>query len=224
MAFPYSFSKQTIFNKDEYKGITAEMIRFGLLNAYANDEFIEENDCCLVFKSNYSLVNFSYKISIAISENDTEVRLNTKFHLVELLKIIVLLVVFIALFSKFAFNHFLLFSGIFVAVFYLANVIFISSAYNSKLKKSLKFLGLHTDNDISAEQRKWLNSPELCSACGTKLNKNDLFCPECGLRIKQNPYTKDLDFNNTKSQKQTTSQQNDIKINYQYKENNDKTN
>jgi hypothetical protein len=219
MAFPYSFVKKIVINKQNYNNISTEMIRFALLNTYANDTFLNETNNSLNFKTNHTLVNFSYKISFRIIENKQNITIDIDVQLVELLKITVLLVVFIALFSKFAFSNFLLFSSIFTILFFIANIIFISADINSRIKKSLKLLGYNKETDISDRQKEWLLNPGLCSACGCKLSENDIFCPECGLRIKQNKYTKPLNLSTNKSISNKT-----IKINYQYKKKNDKTN
>lgn len=54
-------------------------------------------------------------------------------------------------------------------------------------------LGYNNDTDFSPEQKQWISDPSKCPACGENITKNDIMCKSCGLKIKQNRFTKPLD-------------------------------
>ncbi len=226
MAFPYSYKKHIKLNKQELTGITPEMMRFALLNVYSDDKFLEEKDNKISFSSNYSLINFTYKIDFIISEPDENtLNIDIEIHLISLLKITVFLMIFIALFSKFAFRNYLLFAGIFLILFYGLNILFLSHNINIRIKKAMQLLGFE-NNEISAEQKSWLNDPNKCSACGSDLTVDDFECPSCGLTIKPRIQTKPLKLNTQAINriKESNKTRNDnLTINYQYKTKDDKT-
>jgi predicted amidophosphoribosyltransferase len=60
---------------------------------------------------------------------------------------------------------------------------------------------------LSDEQVRWIKDEGRCSACGEALSISDVFCPECGLRIKKGKPYKPYNI----------SKYNDKKITYYYK-------
>ena len=72
-------------------------------------------------------------------------------------------------------------------------------------------LGYNKEEIFNIEQQEWMQNPNKCSACGASISANHIVCPNCGLKIKQNPYTKPLDL----SQKNIGD---DIKYHYKAKE------
>ena len=77
------------------------------------------------------------------------------------------------------------FSGIFVIVFYLANIIYLNysltkifQSLDTKSKELTK-----TEYDLNEQQQKWINNPAKCSACGEDITEYDTFCPECGIKL-----------------------------------------
>jgi hypothetical protein len=102
-----------------------------------------------------------------------------------------------ALFSTFNFVEYFLFSLVVIVLFFWGN----ATIFIRHLKKQFAgILGLQSffeenlgAEDFSGEQIRWLNDPEKCPACGATIKEIDLFCPECGLKLKQNRFTKDLD-------------------------------
>lgn len=210
MALPYNFEKKYVFTQEDYPQIKASYLRTGVFNVFAEDRFIEEEEGSIKFSSNNTLINFRFVFDVIIEQTD-ELKLKIVINLVELLKITVFLLVFTALFSKFAFHNYLLFAGIFIFVFYMANVIFISSYINRKINKALTLIGYNREEIFNNEQQEWLQNTNKCSACGQAITINHILCPSCGLKIKQNPYTKPLDL----SQKNT---ENGIQYHYKPKE------
>ncbi len=51
------------------------------------------------------------------------------------------------------------------------------------------------------EQIKTINSIELCPKCGTKINKDMLFCSECGFKLDQEEVTEDKTPNESSAEK-----------------------
>ena len=70
-------------------------------------------------------------------------------------------------------------------------------------------LGYDKDIEISQEQKQWLNDETKCPACGENIAENDIVCKSCGLKLKQNRYTKPLNLN---------QKSNGSGIKYHYKE------
>ena len=199
MSFPYSINKKYNFPNEDYPNLSKAYLRKAIITVFAEDEFEKEIDNKITYKSNQSLVNFSYHYDIVFEENEGT---NLKFiiNLVNLLQITVLLLVMIALLSKFGFRNYLIFSGIFLFIFYFANLVFIQSRINRKVTKALNMLGYSKDMDISPEQKQWLADPTKCPACGENITENDIVCKSCGLKIKQNRFTKPLDLNKSTSE------------------------
>jgi len=192
MALPYNFEKKYSFSQEDYPQINANYMRTALYNVFATDKFVDEKENKISFSSNNTLVNFRFLFDVFIEQADV-LKLKFVVNLVGLLKITLFLLVFIALFSKFAFHNYLLFAGIFILVFYIANIVFISSYINRRVEKALSMMGYNREEVFNPEQQEWLQNPNKCSACGINITENHIVCPNCGLKIKQNPYTKPLD-------------------------------
>jgi len=197
MALPYNFEKKYSFSQEDYPHININFLRTAIYNVFAPDKFIEEKENKITFSSNNTLINFRFLFDIFIEQTD-ELKLMFVVNLVELLKITLFLLVFIALFSKFAFQNYLLFAGIFIIIFYIANIVFISSYLNRRVDKALLMMGYNMEDVFNTEQQEWLQNPNKCSACGTTITENNIVCPSCGLKIKQNPYTKPLNISTKK--------------------------
>lgn len=208
MALPYNFEKKYTFSNEEYPQINSNYLRTAIFNVFAKDKFIEEIEEKITFSSNNSLINFRYIFDIYIEKTE-ELKLKFIINLVGLLKITLFLLVFTALFSKFAFQNYLLFAGALILIFYVANIVFISSYINRNVEKVLSIMGYNKEEMFNSDQQEWYQNPNKCSACGTNINENHLVCPSCGLKIKQNPYTKPLDL--------TTKTESDIKYHYKPK-------
>ena len=135
-------------------------------------------------------MRFKYNLSFEVTENsEDELKIDFLVNLMTLVKITLLLLVFIAMFSTSGVSNFLVFSGIFLVVFYFSNVLFISSFLRKIVKGSLEIAGYQEDSTYNIEQVNWINSPDKCSACGGNISKEDVNCPSCDLRLRDNPYT-----------------------------------
>jgi len=199
MSFPYSISKKFSFSDEKYQGLTKPYLRKAIITVFADDEFEKEEGNTIRYKSKHSLVNFNYHYDIIFDEGEGT---NLKFiiNLVNLLQITVLLLVMIALLSKFGFRNYLIFSGIFLVVFYFINLVFIQSRISRKVNKALNMLGFDIESDFTPEQKQWLADETKCPACGGDIYENDIVCKSCGLKIKQNRFTKPLNLNQNKEQ------------------------
>jgi hypothetical protein len=211
MSFPYSITKKYSFPEEKYLGLTKTYLRKAIITVFADDEFEKEEDNTIRYKSKHSLINFNYHYDI-VFEKDEGTKIKFIINLANLLQITVGLLVMIALLSKFGFRNYLIFSGIFLVVFYFANLIFIQSRISRKVNKALNMLGYDIESDFSPEQKQWLADETKCPACGGDITENDIVCKSCGLKIKQNRFTKPLNLNQNKEQGQ---------IKYHYKEKKD---
>jgi len=208
MSFPYSINKKFQFPAEDYPNLSKAYLRKALIAVFADEEFIKEEENTITYKSKNSLINFSYNFDIVFDKGEST-SFKIIINLVVLLQITVLLLVMTALLSKFEFKHYLMFSGIFVVVFYFANLAFIQSRISKKVNKALNMLGYDIESDFTPEQKQWLADETKCPACGGDITENDIVCKSCGLKIKQNRFTKPLNLNQNK---------NNGGIKYHYKE------
>jgi len=118
-----------------------------------------------------------------------------EIHLMQLIKITIALIVFIAFFSSFGMIGFLWFSFVFSVVFFLVNLMFADSHIQKTVKSSHLYVSLNPPEQegFTDEQKKWLKDKNRCPACGEEITIYDLNCPECGLKLKQNKHTIPLD-------------------------------
>ena len=105
---------------------------------------------------------------------------------------------------------YLIAAAIFSVLFYAVNIFFVSA----DLVKNLNRIAGNADynfagsEQLSPEQIRWINDPALCSACGARPEIFDLYCPDCGLKFKQNRYSIPLN----------TSKYKDVTVKYHYVE------
>ncbi len=156
------------------------------------------------FVAQQAFINFSYPVEIKV-EKDEIIYIHYQIHLMQLIKITLALVVFIAFFSSFGFSGFLWFSFIFSIAFYFVNLIFADSYIQKIIKKSPFYQAFDPfeREGLSDEQIAWLHDKSRCPACGEEISDWDLFCPECGLRLKQNNFTVPLDVSKYKEKRFT---------------------
>ena len=194
MPLPYSYKSKIEIPESE------EVDVFYAINNYANHierngfENFEFDKGIIHFLSNYSFVNFKYKVDLHIKKEDLII-VEYEIHLMQLIKITLALVVFIAVFSSFGMSGFLWFSFIFSAIFFFVNILFADSHLQKIIKSAPLFVSLNPieEEGFNEEQKKWLTDANRCPACGEEINIYDVNCPECGLKLKQNKYTIPLD-------------------------------
>ena len=194
MSLPYSYkSKVEIPESEELDVVHASDLCEDYLRTKDLEEFRKEKGI-IYFTSDHSLVNFKYPVEIKIEKNEL-ITIDYEIHLMQLIKITIALIVFIAFFSSFGMSGFLWFSFIFSVVFFVINLMFADSYVQKLIKSSHLYLSLNplAEDGFSDEQKEWINDKNRCSACGTEINEYDVNCPDCGLKLKQSKYTIPLD-------------------------------
>ncbi len=101
--------------------------------------------------------------------------------------------------------------GFFVyAVLVFAVIYFLLfSVFSSELSRRIRAVLENFEADSIHECK----GENCCPACGYELGEKDLYCPNCGLRVRQNLFTKDLNVNKYRNRRQ--------KFNYIYKKKNE---
>ena len=89
---------------------------------------------------------------------------------------------------------------VFVVVYFLLFSVF-SSELSGKVRAILENFEVDGIHECKGEN--------CCPACGYELGEKDLYCPSCGLRVRQNLFTKDLNVNKYRTRPQ--------RFNYIYK-------
>lgn len=180
MSFPYSYKTKIDHTENLNFDFWADKIvqkseKFGLKE-------LAQTQNQLSFVSNKSLFGFKYRVDF-FEEDDF---LQYEFHLLELIKITLIVVVLLAFVSKFSFSGFLWFAGIFIAVFYFANVFYIGQKLKYFFDNEIFETHLQTikPEKMTDEQQSWQANSNKCSACGEEITDYDHACPECGLTIK----------------------------------------
>lgn len=93
----------------------------------------------------------------------------------------IMLLLFIALFSKISVTLFISLEIIIPIIFIALNIAMLMNI----CRKAVQYACTDIDTQIiSNEQNKWIADPLKCSGCGELLNKYDYKCPECGLYCK----------------------------------------
>ncbi len=202
MSFPYSYKNKIIVPDTENVDITDAI---NALAGYIYNSGFEDFDIQaekIHFRSNNAFINFHYEVDLFI-EKDENINILYEIHIVQLIKITIALVVFIAFFSSFGFSGFLWFSIIFSAVFYFVNLLFADTHIQKIIKKSPFYQAFDPleREDFTEEQIRWLQDKNCCPACGAEITDWDLHCPECGLRLKQNNFTVPLDVSKYKEKR-----------------------
>ncbi len=190
MSFPYTYSDKISFsekqqNPNDIKNSTERE----LINTYHFSP--SENNKSQLFKVNspFLKIPFSFELSV----NTTEI--NYTIHLDQLLKIILIVIIFSALFSYASLGFFFWFASLFSVFFYILNIMIMNGYVRSVLSKILKTnkLSVTEQETFSKEQEEWMNDKNRCPACGYFLSDIDLVCPDCGLHLKRSRHTIPLD-------------------------------
>ncbi len=194
MPLPYSYKSKIEIpdsedvNLDYATDLCSDYIRNKALAEYKQEK------SSIFFTSNHSLVNFNYQVELKVKKEEL-ITVEYEIHLMQLVKITLALIVFIAFFSSFGMGGFLWFSFIFSLVFFVVNLMFADSYVQKIIKSSYLYLSLNppAEEGYTHEQKKWMNDKNRCPACGEEINMYDVNCPECGLKLRQSKYTIPLD-------------------------------
>lgn len=194
MSLPYSYKNKIEIPESEEVDIAYAISSYA--NHIKNMEFAEfkQEKGIIHFLSDHSLINFKYPVEFQIKKDEL-ITVEYEIHLMQLIKITIALIVFIAFFSSFGMTGFLWFSFVFSVVFFLVNLMFADSHIQKIIKSSYMYLSLNPPEEegYTDEQKKWLKDKNRCPACGEEITIYDLNCPECGLKLKQSKYTIPLD-------------------------------
>ena len=194
MALPYSY--RFIFPPKE-KNIhfhSEEEVTKILENGFRR--FKEDEKKSEEYKIPSPFIGIVFRISFKVVSANP-LRIETTVYFQSLINISLIFTLIAALFSTFNFVEYFLFSLVIIVLFFWGN----AGVFIRHLKKlfvnALGLQSLFEENlgaeNFSEEQTDWLNDPNKCPACGSDIKENDLFCPECGLKLRQNRFTKDLD-------------------------------
>ena len=182
MSLPYSY--KSFYNTETEPDFNLIYSKLKKSSEQINIKEIYSKSNKLNFITKNSLLGFKSKVKI--TKNSSEKKgFEYEFELIGLLKIILVLIVFVAFFSRFSISNFLWYSSAFIVFFYTVNIFYI----NFYLRKLLQKLISESDFIIefkekySEEQKNWLKNPLKCSACGEDITDFDKFCPDCGIKL-----------------------------------------
>jgi len=206
MSFPYSYTKKIqLSNKNLILKDISEKIK-SLSEKYKFIDINFQNNIIEITTKN-SLVYFEYQIKINVDDDNI---LNIEIQLINLLKLSLLIIVVVPFISNFSIKNFFIFSIAIFSIFYFLNFIYINSFTNQLAKFITEGIEIDTivEEEISDEQKEWIENPYKCSACGALIEDYYTHCLDCGL--KQDRPAKKSPFNTTKYV--------DYEIKYNFKE------
>ena len=209
MPIPYSISYNFKYENDE--NWSQEAVFESIILAFQNvdSKTYEIGENTLKFTEQTSIIRFQYPTEILVKANSQEIHIKINVKLVELLKIILIVTVLIAFISTFSVDNYLLFTFGFAVIFYILNIIFIHTYLKQKIQSTTFYRNMFPDSEeMTNTQEEWINNPNKCAACGYNIIDTDINCPECGIRLRANKYTKPLNISKYK----------DNSIRYHYKE------
>lgn len=191
MAFPYTFSKTMTFEDQDYwiQDIPENFHQL-LIGAFQNKGYEYEDKC---FSSNQSLFSIPFKFGLKTELSPGKLQIKYRLTLQNLVNGMLVILLLSAFFSRFEFQTFLWFSFLISAAFYQLSLIIIRTGIKKEIKGILKaYKRVKAESDIENWVRE--NGRD-CPACGTRLSNSSLFCDHCGLKVRQNAYTKPLNLN-----------------------------
>ncbi len=137
------------------------------------------------FSSNLSLFSIPFKVRFYTEKGSNfsiQYRLELSYHYAIILFIFLLF----AFFSHFEFGTYLWVGALVSFLFYILSLLIIKA----NLKKMIMYLmypvrKIRTEADIQSWKK---GSFSTCPVCESSLPIDDLFCPKCGLKVRQNAY------------------------------------
>jgi len=214
MSFPYSLSKKVVFESSDYwiKDLPQDFQKL-FLEALKNVGYKSEQE---MFLSTHSLFSIPFKFDVKTEVKGSSLIINYQLHLQNLINGIIVMLLLSTFLSRFEFGTFLWVSFIISVVFYQLSVLIIDSGIKKQIFRILSaYKKVKDESDIEY----WVKENNRdCPACGAHLGNNSLFCNECGLKVRQNAYTKPLNINPS----DLGNKANTPEFNYEYKENKNK--
>ena len=224
MSFPYTLSKKLDFRNSDY-WIDDLPSNFNQLfiEALKSKDYTFEDD---FFSSRHSLFSIPFKFEIDSTKEDDFLRIKYNLHLQNLVNGIIVIILLSAFFSRFEFGTFLWSSFLLGLAFYQLSLWIINTGIKKQLYQILSaYKKVKDESDIEY----WVTENNRnCPACGAILNNQTLFCPDCGLKIRQNAYSKPLtldmgvvDETMVKPDRSEEKNTNQPSVNFEYKKKKD---
>jgi hypothetical protein len=208
MPLPYSYRHKTELTDDALSGrfpdALAEMYRAN------GDSVLEKQPGRLLIESKNNLFRQSYEFEIQYRRNNDGADIIYEIKLEPLMRMSIFIIVASAFFLFLSVSEFLIYGSILTVAFFLLNLFFLT-AYVSRPIERYTGNSNYDDADIRAFsklQKQWENDVYKCTACGADLTDLDLYCPDCGIRVKKGSHEIPVSF---------TKYQN-MSFRYEYKE------
>ncbi len=193
MPFEFKIKRKQVFTQTEVCGLCRSDLITKLSEhlQYQEKLDIQQEGNRIVCHSNKSILYYNYK-SVFTIEKGENVVVWYEYNLISVFKITVIMILFAAFFSKFSFNSLLIFSGIFIVVFFAFNIIYINSVLKNMILNTFIPDRLNVDEKLTEEQKEWIRNPKKCPACGEEISDYNFICPECGISINKRNRTKNI--------------------------------
>lgn len=208
MAFPFTYSKSLKFNSNDYwiEEIPENFHKL-VQNTIQNNGYAVEEGW---FKSTRSLFNIPFKFKIETSLNDPILTVKYQLQLQNFVNGILVFILLTAFFSNFEFAHFLWFGFVISVAFFQLSLLIINTGMKKMISHILRaYRKVKNESDIES----WVvENNQNCPACGEPLDNRNFFCDNCGLKVRQNPYSKPLNV----EQDDTTNEPKNIQNNIRY--------
>lgn len=155
----------------------------------------EINKQNLFFTFKAPALNFKYSTELSINFTKGNLNIDYEVNFENLIRIILIVIILTAFFSFLSVNYFLIASGLISVLFFIIGFLTVDHFLEKTIKQSIEAI-VYDKNIVekfSEEQLSWINDENKCSACGEHLTEFDLYCPECGIKLKRNRHTIPLD-------------------------------
>lgn len=184
MTFEFKIKQKQVFTNPELNSLSLDELIAKLANHLRFNEKlnIRKHENSIICYSNRSVLYYNYK-SIYTIVKGKDLVIHYEYNLIPVFKITVIMIMFAAFFSKFSFNSLLIFSGVFIVVFFAFNIIHINSVLKHIILSAFTPERLNYEEILTEEQKEWIKNPRKCPACGEEISEYNYICPECGISI-----------------------------------------
>lgn len=193
MAIPYSIKKQLFIYQEANQNITKKRLIQTFYNQLQNSKArdIERKDDSIRFSTSASLIRFRYTVVFNFIQKNNGFVLEYEFFLSDLLIITLIIILIAAFFSRNSFHDYLVFSGIFIVLFYFINVLYIQSSIKTFIKQNLYFR-----NSINYQQSAQINKRIRCPRCSERIEPHHAKCPNCDFELPNNGISNPVNITN----------------------------